>query len=110
MRYPKLFYFFSFAALASLLPFLTLYYQQFGLNGRQIGVLVAIPPLVALVSAPLFGAIADATGRHKLMLVLAVCGFAAGVLILSAVGQYVWLVAAVFVYAIFFAPVLPLVD
>lgn len=110
MRYPKLFYFFSFAALASLLPFLTLYYEQFGLNGRQIGVLVAIPPLVALVSAPLFGAIADATGRHKLMLVLAVCGFAGGVLVLSAVEQYVWLVAAVFGYAIFFAPVLPLVD
>ncbi len=110
MRYSKLFYFFIFAALASLLPFLALYYEQIGLSGGQIGLLVGIPPLVSLVSATLFGAIADATRQHKLLLLTTVSGYTLSVLALSQVTQFGGLVVVMFVYALFFAPILPLVD
>ncbi|GAB4433142.1 MAG: MFS transporter [Anaerolineae bacterium] len=109
-RYPKLFYFFIFVALAGILPYLTLYYEELGLSGRQIGILVGLPPLVGLFSAPLFGAIADATGRHKQLLVLIVAGMAASVLAWSLVTSFAGLAVVVFVYALFFAPTVPLVD
>ncbi len=61
----KTFYFFFFAAMASFAPFLTLYFEQIGLTGRQIGLLVGISPLVTLFSAPLFGGLADLTRQNK---------------------------------------------
>ena len=64
----KAFYFFLYAALAFLAPFLTLYYDGLGLTGRQIGILAAIPSLVTFISAPIFGAIADVTQKHKRIL------------------------------------------
>lgn len=110
MLHAKIFYFTVFAALASLLPFLALYYEQIGLSGGQIGVLVGIPPLVSLFSATLFGAIADATRQHKRLLVLTVSGYTLSVLLLSQITRFGGLVVVMFVYALFLAPILPLVD
>lgn len=45
MILPKAFYFFFYAAAASLIPFLSLYYEHLGLNGRQIGLLTGLMPL-----------------------------------------------------------------
>lgn len=56
----RAFYFCYFAAGASLLPFLVLYYQQLSLPGFQIGLLSAIPPLTFLVAAPVWGGLAHA--------------------------------------------------
>lgn len=110
MRYPKLFYFFVYVALAGILPYLTLYYEELGLSGQQIGVLVGLPPLVGLFSAPLFGAIADATGRHKQLLVMIVAAMAISVLAWSVVTSFIGLLLVVVVYALIFAPTMPLVD
>ena len=56
---PSDLYFLFFAGLAALMPFLALYYE--GQNpGRQIRVLTAIPPLIALfATASLWGGLAD---------------------------------------------------
>jgi PPP family 3-phenylpropionic acid transporter len=110
MLVPKLFYFFIFAALAALFPFLPLYYGQIGLTGSQIGLLTGLPPLVMLFSAPLFGAIADATRRHKLLLMLSMVGWMVMVLVLSQLTWLIYLLPAVVLYALFFAPILPLAD
>ena len=45
---PKAVYALYYAALACLIPFMTLYYQQKGLSGTQIGVLAGIIPLITL--------------------------------------------------------------
>jgi hypothetical protein len=50
--YPAAFYFLYFAALAAFMPFLSIYYQNLGLDGRQIGTLLALPPLVSLFAGP----------------------------------------------------------
>jgi MFS family permease len=57
---------------AACLPFLSLYFKRIDLSSAEVGVLVAIQPLVSIVSCPLFGAIADRTKRHKLVLVLCI--------------------------------------
>ena len=70
----KSFYFLYYAAMASLGPFLAIYYQQLGFSGRQIGLLAAIPPLLGLISMPLWGAAADITGQSRKLLFTAIAG------------------------------------
>jgi len=110
MLTPKLFYFFYFAAAASLMPFLSLYYAQLGLSGRQIGLLSGMLPLITLIVAPVWGGLADATRRHGRLLTLAIGGTLLSVLGLSRATSMVGLVPNVVVYALFSAPIIPLVD
>jgi PPP family 3-phenylpropionic acid transporter len=110
MLLPKTFYFFYFAAAASLMPFLALYYEQVGLSGRQIGLLAGMPPLISLVSASFWGGLADATQRHRRLLTLAIGGTLLAVLALSLATTFYWLIAVVVFYALVSAPILPLVD
>jgi len=106
----KAFYFFVFAALAFFAPFLTLYYEGLGLNGRQIGILAALPSIMTFVSAPIFGALADVTQQHKRILGLSVIMVIVGILIISVVNNFWGLIPGVIVYAFFFAPALPIID
>jgi PPP family 3-phenylpropionic acid transporter len=106
----KAFYFFIFAAVAFLAPFLTIYYEQLGLTGRQIGVLAAIPSLVTFFSAPIFGAISDITQRHKQILGVTIILAAGMVFLLSFLKSFLSLIPGVIFYAFFFAPALPLID
>jgi PPP family 3-phenylpropionic acid transporter len=106
----KGFYLFYFAAAAALFPFIALYYEQVGLSFPQIGLLAGMPPLITLLSAPLWGGLADVTRQHHRLLGLAICGTLIAVLALSGIAVFHWLVPVVFVYAFFAAPIMPLID
>jgi MFS family permease len=106
----KIFYFLYYAAAASLLPFLVLFYEQLELSGRQIGVLTAILPLVTLFAATFWGGLADATQRHRRLLGLAICGAMVMALVLSLASTFPVLVILVTVFAFFVAPIIPLMD
>lgn len=60
-----------------LYPFLGLFLQEAGLSGVQIGWLVSLRAVLMLVSAPLWGALADHTGRTRRAFQLALVGSAA---------------------------------
>jgi len=106
----KTFYFLFFAAMAALAPFLVLYYEQLGLTGRQIGILTAIPPLVTMIAASLWSGLADATQQHHRLLALAILGTIFFALIIS-FAKFFWLLALLVVmFALFTAPIIPLVD
>jgi PPP family 3-phenylpropionic acid transporter len=106
----RAFYLLYFAAAAALIPFIALYYEQVGLSPRQIGLLAAMPPLTTLLSAPLWGGLADATQQHHRLLGLAIGGTLIAVLALSLTGAFYWLIPVVLAYAFFAAPIIPLVD
>ena len=106
----KAFYFFVYAAMAALMPFLTLYYESLGLTGQQVGILAAIPPLLTFLGAPFFGFLADLTGRPRILLLVSISSVILGILTLSYVQSYLGLIFAVSFYALFFAPILPIVD
>jgi PPP family 3-phenylpropionic acid transporter len=106
----KAFYFVVYAALASLLPYLTVYYESLGLSGQQIGTLAAIPPLVTFFSAPLIGAITDVSQRHKVILGTSIVGFSGSVLAIWAVKSFLGLIPVIVLYAFFLAPIFPLID
>ena len=106
----KIVYFCLFAALASLLPFLAIYYNAIGLSGKTIGLLTGIPPLITLAAAPLWGGWADATNQHKRLLMLAMGAALAVVFVLSHAATFLWLLPLVMAYAFVSAPIIPLVD
>jgi PPP family 3-phenylpropionic acid transporter len=106
----KGFYFFVYGALAFVLPFLTVYYESLGLSGQQIGILAGLPSILTFVSAPVFGAITDITQRHKRILGLSILMVVAGVLLISIGRTFSVLIIMVIFYAIFFSPILPLID
>ena len=47
------------------MPFIPLYYSYLGVDDNQIGLLGSITPTLTAVVSPLWGALADATGRDK---------------------------------------------
>ena len=70
--WPFSFYLLYFGAGACVFPYFVLYYQSLGFTGAQIGLLSAIAPLISLIGAPFWTGIADTTGRHKLIMSLAI--------------------------------------
>lgn len=106
----KAFYFTFYGAASLLIPFLTLHYESLGLNGRQIGLLTGIVPIVTLISSPIWGAIADATQKHKTVLLCAAGSMWAAVLAVSRAQSFAQLIPIVIWYAFSFAPIIPLVD
>jgi PPP family 3-phenylpropionic acid transporter len=106
----KVFYFFFFGAMAVLTPFLALYYAQIGFSGTQIGFLIGLTPFITLFSASLIGAVADVTQQYRRLLMISVVGLSLMVFTISQVTSFFWLIPVVVLYALFFAPILPLVD
>ncbi len=104
------YYFFYIAGLASLNPFLSLYYRQNGLSGSEIGILSAIPPLVSMVAAPLWSGIADATRRHKVIFITAMLGAITLSVILQSTTSLIWLIPVTIGFAFFASPIMPLID
>ncbi|MCB0083815.1 MAG: MFS transporter [Caldilineaceae bacterium] len=106
----KAFYFCYFGAMAALMPFLVLYYEQIGLSGRQIAVLAALPPLMNLFAAALWNGVADAFNQHKRLQMVAIAGAIGMALLVSQFKGFGQLTGAVALWAIFTAPIMPLAD
>ncbi len=97
-----------FAAVAFGSPFLVLYYQSLGFGGAQIGLLVGLNPLLTLFASPLWTALADATGRHRLIMSVALLAGTAAIAALPLVRAFVPVALLVVLFTIFLAPVVPL--
>jgi PPP family 3-phenylpropionic acid transporter len=108
--WPFLFYFFYFGAIATMLPYLVLYYGELGLDGRQIGFLTALPPLITLISAPLLTGVADSTHRHRLVLTLSLLFSIFFILSVSMVTSFWQLLPLIVMFAFCIAPTNPLAD
>ncbi len=104
------FYFMFFAALAALMPFLVLYYQELGFSGAQIGLLSALSPLISLVGAPLWTGLADATHRHRLVLSLAILSALLLALVLPWLRAFGAVVVCISLYALLASPIVSLAD
>jgi PPP family 3-phenylpropionic acid transporter len=108
--WPFTFNFLIYASIASVLPFIVLYYQGLGFTGTQIGLLTGITPLITFFSAPLWTSLADATHRHRLILSLALLGGMIALLIYPLLGAFLpVLLIAVLLY-FFLAPITPFAD
>lgn len=108
--WPFVLNFLLFAAIASVSPFLVLYYQGLGFTGTQIGLLTGITPLITFFSAPLWTGLADATRRHRFIMSLAIL---VGVITLSVfplLHEFVPVLLISILLNIFLAPVTSFAD
>lgn len=65
-------------------PYFSLYLSEnAGLDGTQLGLVLAVWPLVGILAQPLWGQLADRSGARTPMLALLCCGSALGFLILG---------------------------
>src|SRR6185369_3014406 len=74
-----LFWFVYFASLGIFYPYFSLYLREnAGLTGTEVGLILAISPLVGMVAQPFWGQLADRTGKRGRLLALLTLGTAAG--------------------------------
>ena len=76
-----LFWFVYFGSLGIFYPYFALYLREnAGLTGTEVGLILAISPLVGMLAGPFWGQLADRTGARSRMLALLTLGTALGYL------------------------------
>ena len=105
------YYFFFYGCSAFLLPYFVLYYQSIGFSGTQIGLLTMTAPLISMVGAPLWTAVADSTRRHRLVMTLcALIGLVGAVALFPLVTTFLPVLILVALYSFFGNPVISFAD
>ncbi|EDO47060.1 predicted protein [Nematostella vectensis] len=69
LRY-KVFYFAQQLSAATILTFMSVFFRYMGMSATQTGVLIGLRPFVRLLAAPMWGIIADKTGRYRCILLM----------------------------------------
>lgn len=104
------FYFASFAALGVFLPYFNLYLLHLGLTPWQIGVVAAMPPLLKILVPAAFGLMADRTGQGRLLIIATSAATTLSFVGLLVAADFLSVLVVMVVFAIAWAPVLPLVE
>ena len=71
----KAYYFFFYAAVGALFPFIALYYRHLWLSSAQAGLLVGLRPIVQSLFLPLWAIVADKCHVKKLVLLVGLLGW-----------------------------------
>jgi PPP family 3-phenylpropionic acid transporter len=101
-------WFFCLGGLGIFFPFFSLYLREnAGLSGSQVGVVLAVLPLVGTAAQPLWGQLADRTGTRSRVLVLLSFGAAAGYLALGHAQGFAALLLATALLACFASALVP---
>jgi len=106
----KLSYLWSFSAIGAFGSFIALYYRDLGFSGFEIGILVAIPPIAVAFFGPLWGAIADSQGAHRLVLRSALGVSALLAVACTQIATFPAFVAMISLLALFSTPVNAILD
>lgn len=106
----KFFFFFSFASLGILSPFLGLYLTHKGLSGAQLGLLLGLIPLVQIMVQPLWGYVADKYQIRKQILSFSLVALAASSFLFVFLNGFELILVAVILYAALGAPFIPIVN
>jgi PPP family 3-phenylpropionic acid transporter len=106
----SLFYFFSFGALGSLLPYLALVLESRGFTPTQVGRIVLLIPAASLVAPPVWGALADLFRARRPLMALAATTCAAALAGLVVEGRTAWTVVGVAIFGVGRAPLAAMAD
>ena len=95
-------------ALGIFFPFFSLYLREnAGLAGWQVGVLLAVPPLVAVAAQPIWGVLADRTGSRGRVLFVLALGSAVGYAALALGNSFASLLVLTSLLSCFSTPLVP---
>ena len=104
--WPFSFFFIFFASIATYAPYMVPYFQSLNFNGSQIGLLTAVPPLIILVSAPLWTKLADQTNQHKLIMGMTLLLGMGGLFLFPQAKTFLAVLGVAILFNIFSAPIL----
>lgn len=101
-----------FFAQGALIPYMALFFSQerFNLSPGQVGTIVAIMPILSIGVQPLWGMLADRTGRVRAWLGIALVGAAALSITFLFATDYVWIVLLMVAWSVFQCAHIPLID
>ena len=103
------YWFFMMGPLGLILPYYALYLRErAGLRGAQVGAVLAVMPLIAMVAQPFWGFAADRTGMRARVLVVLCLGTALGHVAIASASGFWPLLAATALLASFARSLLPL--
>ncbi len=101
-------WFFCLGGLGIFFPFYSLYlFENAGLSGSEVGVILAIIPLMGIVAQPLWGQVADRTGSRSRLLVLIALGAPLGYAALALPSGFAGLAATTAALALFSTALIP---
>lgn len=104
-----LYWYLYMAGLGIFFPYYSHYLEQdLHLSGTQIGLVMAILPLVGILTQPLWGILADHTGSRRGVLAGIVAGSAVGYALIGLAESFVTVVLATVFLALFSTAVLPM--
>jgi PPP family 3-phenylpropionic acid transporter len=104
------FYFLYYGTVGIVLPFLPAYLKSLSLSATQVGLLLSISPLLSLLAPPLWGHLADRTGRAARVLTGLTLGATLAFSLLLVARSFPALVASLATYAVFSTGFAPLID
>ncbi|QSQ27305.1 MFS transporter [Pyxidicoccus parkwayensis] len=104
------FYFLYYATVGIVLPFMPAYLKSLSLSATRVGLLLSIGPLVSLLAPPVWGYLADRTGRAARVLTGLACGATLAFSLLLVARSFPALVATLVTYAAFVSSFPPLID
>ena len=104
----SLVWFFCLAALGAFFPFISMYLgENAGLSGTEVGMVLCMVPLMGVVGQPIWGQIADRTGRRTRVLLVVILGAALGYTCLYFTSGVLPLMLVIGATAFFWTSVLP---
>jgi MFS transporter, PPP family, 3-phenylpropionic acid transporter len=104
-----LFWFLYMAGLGLVFPYQSLYFHEnAALAGTQLGLVLAMRPLMGMVFQPVWGYLADRSGLRAQVLTILAVGTAVAYALLPLAQGFVWLLAAVAFSALFSTSVIPM--
>jgi PPP family 3-phenylpropionic acid transporter len=101
-------WFFFMGGLGLFMPFYSLFlHENLALSGLQVGLVLAIQPMVGMLAQPLWGNVADRSGSRASVLVALCLGSAVGYLAISGASGFVGVALATALTACFAPPLMP---
>jgi PPP family 3-phenylpropionic acid transporter len=104
------FYLLFFAGAVAAANFYALYFEQQGIPGSQIGLLMGLASLVGFFSGPVWSGLADTSRQYRLVLSLVILGNATAVFFIPFFRTFVGFLVLMLLQAFFRGPILPIVD
>lgn len=110
LTYFLFFYFFIYMGNAVYGTFIPLYFQDIGFTPSQIGTLLGIGPLVAILAQPVWGTVSDRARTKNRVLLLLIAGSGATMLLYPLSNQFVYLSVLICVFTFFQTPIFAVSD
>ena len=106
-----LFWFTYFGSLGIFFPYFSLYLREnAGLSGTEVGIILAVSPLVGMIAQPLWGHVADRSGARSRVLGFLALGTAAGYVALGLAQGFWMILLAMAALALVGTAVFPLMN